>query len=68
MEKRAAIDAIRNLNPTAGPEFLSAFTTEELSRYLDRLSHLTRGNPAAKPFGPLARPPVTTAVVATSKG
>ena len=32
------IDEIRKLNPSADPAFLAAFTAEELSKYLHRLT------------------------------
>lgn len=36
--KSETIEAIRKLNPTASPDFLVAFPTDELARYLDRLT------------------------------
>lgn len=38
MNKSQTINAIRKLNPTAPPDFLSGFANDDLSRYLDRLT------------------------------
>jgi hypothetical protein len=40
MTKRDTIEAIRGYNATANPEFLAEFPSEELTRYLDRLTTL----------------------------
>lgn len=37
MTKRQLIDEIRNLNPTAHPQFLAQFDDEALQQYLDHL-------------------------------
>jgi len=46
MTKSDTIEAICRLNPTAEPEFLSAFAPEELARYLQRLSSRPTSGPA----------------------
>lgn len=38
MTKSDTIEAIQRLNPTVRPDFLAEFSTDELVRYLDRLS------------------------------
>ena len=38
MTKTDTIDAIKQLNPTATPEFLSEFSADELTSYLRRLT------------------------------
>ena len=52
MSKRQLIDAIRELNPTAGLPFLSQFEEGELQDYLERLRDVVSqqiriGEPAA---------------------
>lgn len=37
MTKNDTIEAIKNLNPTASPEFLEGFSIDDLNQYLDRL-------------------------------
>jgi hypothetical protein len=37
MSKRQLIDDIRNLNPTAMPQFLAQFDEESLKQYLEHL-------------------------------
>jgi hypothetical protein len=37
MTKNDTIEAIKNINPTASPEFLEEFSIDDLNRYLDRL-------------------------------
>jgi hypothetical protein len=37
MSKRQLIDDIRQLNPTAQPQFLAQFEEDELQQYLDHL-------------------------------
>lgn len=47
MTKSDTIDAIRRLNPTANPDFLAGFSSDELYRYLDRLTGAsTRRSPS----------------------
>lgn len=38
MTKTDTIEAIKQLNPTATPEFLSDFSADELTSYLQRLA------------------------------
>jgi len=40
MSKRELIECICEINTTAKPEFLAAFSEEELSRYLEHLMEL----------------------------
>ena len=42
MPKGDTISAIRQLNPTADPTFLSEFSVEDLQAYLDRLTEPRR--------------------------
>jgi len=49
MTKRDTIEAIRGFNATASPDFLSEFPSEELARYLDRLTLLRRREQAERP-------------------
>ncbi len=42
MEKRELINSIQQLNPTAKPEFLANFSTEDLLAYLHQLQELER--------------------------
>ena len=37
MTKNDTIEAIKNINPTASPEFLEGFSIDDLNHYLDRL-------------------------------
>jgi hypothetical protein len=37
MTKNDTIEAIKNINPTASPEFLEGFSIDDLNCYLDRL-------------------------------
>ncbi len=37
MTKNDTIEAIKNINPTASPEFLEGFSINDLNHYLDRL-------------------------------
>jgi len=58
MPKREAIAAIMQINRSARAEFLSAFSCNDLSRYLDRLSSIrwvgrTSSSPASQSAGPL---------------
>lgn len=46
MTKNDTIDAIRRLNPTANPDFLAGFSSDELYRYLDRLTGVSARRPA----------------------
>lgn len=39
MTKTDTIEAIKQLNPTATPEFLSEFSADELTSYLQRLAN-----------------------------
>ena len=39
------INAIRRLNTTASPEFLTEFSDDQLSRYLARLDTVSRARP-----------------------
>ncbi len=49
MTKSDTIDAIRRLNPTANPDFLAGFSSDELYRYLDRLTGASTRRPANDP-------------------
>ena len=40
MSKRELIDCIREINKTAKPEFLAAFSAEDLKDYLEHLMGL----------------------------
>jgi len=40
MSKRELIDCIRQINKSAKPEFLAAFSEEELTDYLEHLMEL----------------------------
>jgi len=40
MSKRELIDRIRQLNPTARPDFLAEFTEDDLRAYLHQLTEL----------------------------
>jgi hypothetical protein len=42
MNKRDMIERIRDLNPTATPEFLARFNDEDLAAYLRQLQELER--------------------------
>ncbi len=52
MPKTDTLTAIMDLNPTATPEFLSEFTNEQLSGYLDRLNRVFAGDPDEASVGP----------------
>ena len=62
MTRNSTIDAIRTLNPTASPEFLAEFSSDELTQYLQRLNRVspempTRDlddTPPPSPAAPLA--------------
>ena len=45
MPKRDTIDAIREFNTTASPDFLAGFSNDDLGRYLDRLVGARRQRP-----------------------
>jgi hypothetical protein len=45
MPKRDTIDAIREFNATASPDFLAEFSNDDLGRYLDRLVGARRQRP-----------------------
>ncbi len=45
MTKHDTIDAIRSFNPTANPAFLAEFSNDQLARYLDRLTSLSKAHP-----------------------
>ena len=45
MPKRDTIDAIREFNTTASPDFLAEFSNDDLARYLDRLVGTRRQRP-----------------------
>ena len=45
MPKRDTIDAIREFNTTASPDFLAEFSNDDLGRYLDRLVGARRQRP-----------------------
>lgn len=49
MPKSDTIDAIRWLNPTARPDFLAGFSSDELARYLDRLTNLSTRRHGGRP-------------------
>jgi hypothetical protein len=44
MSKRQLIDDIRQLNPTAQPQFLAQFDEEELQQYLDHVKSALGGS------------------------
>ena len=44
MSKRQLIDDIRQLNPTAQPQFLAQFDEEELQEYLDHVKSALGGS------------------------
>jgi len=44
MSKRQLIDDIRQLNPTAQPQFLAQFDEGELQQYLEHLQALARND------------------------
>ena len=50
MTKNDTIDAIRRLNPTANPDFLAGFSSDELYRYLDRLTGTSTRGQASDPI------------------
>lgn len=52
--KTDTLTAIMNLNPTATPEFLSEFTNEQLTGYLDRLRRVVGSDPDVASSGPRA--------------
>lgn len=47
MTQEELIESIRRLNPTAGREFLAAFSEEDLIAYLRQLQEIRR--PAVRP-------------------
>ena len=49
MTKSDTIEAIRRLNPTANPDFLAGFSSDDLYRYLDRLTGTSARRPANDP-------------------
>ncbi len=55
MPKSDTIDAIRELNPTANPDFLAGFPKQELARYLERLTD-TSADGSVRGAGPSVAP------------
>jgi len=54
MEKRRLIDAIMQINSSAGPGFLAEFETDELRDYLAHLRIVQTPRPCSDPIDPVA--------------
>ncbi|MFM7134974.1 MAG: hypothetical protein ACKO0W_11715 [Planctomycetota bacterium] len=54
--KASLIDAIREINPTAGAEWLARFSEAELEQYLDHLRTMLVPNGIARWVRPAAQP------------
>lgn len=52
MPKSDTISAIMRLNPTAQPQFLADFPSDDLDQYLDRLQEIAGGRRTDEPDAP----------------